>query len=69
MSVESLPRCASVRWSARRKRAKRALNRSGFAGWGTQLWVAALYLASYEGEALGEPANDVEAVEHMAGSW
>ena len=40
-----------------------------FVGWGTQLWVAALYLASYEGEALGEPANDVEAVEHMAGSW
>ena len=30
--------------------------------------VAALELSSYEGEALGEPAGDVKAVEHMAGT-
>ena len=34
--------------------------------WGPQLRIAALYLASYQGESLGEPAHDVEPVEHMA---
>ena len=32
---------------------------------GPQLGVAALQLPAYQGEALGEPAGDVEAVEHM----
>ena len=35
--------------------------------WWPPVGVAALYLASYQGEALGEPADDVEPVEHMAG--
>ena len=36
-----------------------------FERWGPPVGVAALYLASYQGEALGEPADDVKAVEHM----
>ena len=40
-----------------------------FERWGTPLGVAALYLASYQGEALSEPAYDVEPVQHMASSW
>ena len=39
-----------------------------FERWGTPVGVAALELSSYEGEALGEPAGDVKAVEHMAGT-
>ena len=39
----------------------------GFERWGPPVGVAALYLASYQGEALGEPPHDVEPVEHMAG--
>ena len=35
--------------------------------WGTPVGVAAVCLSSYQGEALGEPADDVEPVEHMAG--
>ena len=35
---------------------------------GPQLGVAALQLPAYQGEALGEPAGDVEPVEHMAGT-
>ena len=31
--------------------------------------VAALQLSAYQSEALGEPAYDVEPVEHMASSW
>ena len=34
--------------------------------WGTPVRFAALYLSAYQGEALGEPANDVEPVEDMA---
>ena len=37
-----------------------------FERWGPPVGVAALYLASYQGEALGEPEDDVEPVEHMA---
>ena len=33
---------------------------------GTPVGVAALQFPAYQGEALGEPAGDVEAVEHMA---
>ena len=40
-----------------------------FERWGTPVGVAALYLASYQSEALSEPADNVEPVEHMASSW
>ena len=30
---------------------------------------AALYLSAHQGETLGEPADDVEPIEHMASSW
>ena len=38
-------------------------------GWGTPIWVTALYLPPREREALGEPADDVEPIQHMASIW
>ena len=37
-----------------------------FERWGTPVGVAALQFSAYQSEALGEPAYDVEPVEHMA---
>ena len=39
-----------------------------FVCWWPLIGVAALELSSHQGEALGEPAGDVKAVQHMAGT-
>ena len=38
-----------------------------FVCWGPLIGGAALYLPTHQSEAFGEPADDVEAVEHVAG--
>ena len=38
-----------------------------FERWRPSFGFAALYLPPYQGEALGEPAHDMKAVQHMAG--
>ena len=55
-----------MRWSARRSRVKQVSEQVRLKRWGTLIGVAALEFSSHQGEALGEPAGDVEAVEHMA---
>ena len=55
-----------MRWSARRSRVKRARKQVRPERWRPPLRLAVLYLPSYQGEALGEPAHYVEPVEHMA---
>ena len=57
----------SLRWSARCSRAKRALNRSGVECRFDAGRLAALQISAHQREALGEPANDMEPVQHMAG--
>ena len=56
----------SVSWSPLRRRANRARNTSGSkAGMGSV--GAALYVTAHRGEPGGEPADDVEAVQDVAG--
>ena len=40
-----------------------------FLCWGTLLGGTALQFSSYQGEALGEPADDMKAVQYMARIW
>ena len=56
-----------LRWSARCSRAKRALNRSGSNAGLTPAGLAALQIAAHQGEALGEPSDDMESVQYVAG--
>lgn len=56
-----------MRWSARRRRVKRARNRSGSNAGGFWSGGAALEFSAHEGETFGETAHHMEAVEHMAG--
>ena len=57
----------SLRWSARRSRAKRARNTSGSNAGLIAGRLAALEISAHQGEASGEPSDDMEPVQDVAG--